>query len=61
MPVVLKCGHLNLLENSGNSEVCRLVIIITITIITVVDDDYVVVVVFVFVVGYLDVLYLLAT
>jgi len=58
MPIILKCGHLNLLENSGNVEVCRPVIIITITIITVVDDDYVVVV---FVVGYLDALYLVAT
>jgi hypothetical protein len=55
---ILKCGHLNLLKNSGNVEVCRPVSIITITIITGVDDDYAVV--FVFVVGYLDVLYLVA-
>lgn len=57
MLIVLKCGHLNLLKNSGNIEVCRPVSIITITIITVADDDYVVV----FVVGYLNVLYLVAT
>jgi hypothetical protein len=59
MPIVLKCGHLNLLKNSENIEdFSPVIIIITITIITAVDDY---VVVFVFVVGYLVVLYLVAT